>query len=211
MQLILWTVIVIGSVILDQWTKHLAVVHLMPIGSTAVVDGIFGLRYVENTGAAFGMMKGQRWFFIILSTVAIVAIAAYLIAKRKTVPPLLGIAMAMIVGGGIGNQIDRILNGYVVDFLEFLFIDFAVFNVADCFVTVGAFLAVFDLLFIDRKYFLGEPSKESAPLAETDNIAPSAEPTDTAPCSEPAEASVDTDGSDSSSPPSNGESGEENL
>ncbi len=210
MQLILWAVIVIGSVILDQWTKHLAVADLMPIESTVVIDGLLGLRYVENTGAAFGMMKGQRWFFIILSTVAILGIAVYLVVKRKKVPPLLGIAMAMIVGGGIGNQIDRIMNGYVVDFLEFLFIDFAVFNVADCFVTVGAFLAMFDLILIDRKYFLGEPSKNAPPLTDS---------TDTAPCAETAETSADINSSDSSHgseeplspPPPSGESGEDGL
>jgi signal peptidase II len=152
MQVIIWAVIVIGSVILDQWTKLLAVRDLMPIDSTVLLDGILGLRYVENTGAAFGMLKGQRWFFIILSTAAIIAISIYLIKCRKTVPPFLGISLAMIVGGGIGNQIDRIANGYVVDFLEFLFMDFAIFNVADCFVTVGAALVIFDLLFIDRAF-----------------------------------------------------------
>jgi signal peptidase II len=175
MQLILWTVIVIGSVILDQWTKYLAVQDLMPIGSTVVLDGLLGFRYVENTGAAFGMLKGQRWFFITLSTLAILAIFVFLIKKRKTVPPLLGIAMAMIAGGGIGNQIDRILNGFVVDFFEFLFIDFAVFNVADVFVSIGACLAVLDLLFVDRKYFLGEPQKKGAPADEPMETAPSQE------------------------------------
>ena len=150
MQVIIWAVIVIGSVILDQWTKMLAVTNLMPIGSTVLLDGILGLRYVENTGAAFGMLKGQRWFFLILSTVAILAISIYLVKGRKTVPPLFGVSLAMIVGGGIGNQIDRFANGYVVDFFEFLFVNFAIFNVADCFVTVGACLVIFDLLFIDR-------------------------------------------------------------
>ena len=72
---------------------------------------------------------------------------------RKKVPPLLGISLAMIVGGGIGNQIDRIANGFVVDFLEFQFMDFAVFNIADCFVTVGAFLVLIDILFVNRNLF----------------------------------------------------------
>ena len=182
MQVIIWAVIVIGSVILDQWTKLLAVRDLMPIGSTVLLDGILGLRYVENTGAAFGMLKGQRWFFIILSTAAIIAISIYLIKCRKTVPPFLGISLAMIVGGGIGNQIDRIANGYVVDFLEFLFMDFAIFNVADCFVTVGAFLVIFDLLFIDRHYLLEETDIHKKLLdgtkkgaTETDSTAVTAE------------------------------------
>ncbi len=178
MQVIIWAVIVIGSVILDQWTKMLAVRDLMPIGSTVLLDGILGLRYVENTGAAFGMLKGQRWFFIILSTAAIIAISIYLIKCRKTVPPFLGISLAMIVGGGIGNQIDRIANGYVVDFLEFLFMDFAIFNVADCFVTVGAFLVIFDLLFIDRSFLFEDtaakqtksPSEQAATAADSTSV-----------------------------------------
>ena len=99
------------------------------------------------------MMKGFRWIFIVLSTVAIIAIGIYLVKCRKKVPPLLGISLAMIVGGGIGNQIDRIANGFVVDFLEFQFMDFAVFNIADCFVTVGAFLVLIDILFVNRNLF----------------------------------------------------------
>ena len=187
MQVIIWAVIVVGSVILDQWTKMLAVRDLMPIRSTVLLDGILGLRYVENTGAAFGMLKGQRWFFIILSTAAIIAISIYLIKCRKTVPPFLGFSLAMIVGGGIGNQIDRIANGYVVDFLEFLFMDFAIFNVADCFVTVGAFLVIFDLLFIDRHYLLEETDIHKKLLdgtkkgaTETDSTSVTAESTPSA-------------------------------
>jgi len=166
MQVIIWAVIVIGSIILDQWTKLLAVKDLMPIGSTVLLDGVLGLRYVENTGAAFGMLKGQRWFFIVLSTVAIIAISIYLVKCRKTIPPLLGVSLAMIVGGGIGNQIDRIANGYVVDFLEFLFVDFAIFNVADCFVTVGAFLIVIDLLFVNRGFLWEDTTTKKKPHNE---------------------------------------------
>ena len=173
MQLFLWAAIVVGSVILDQITKFLAVRDLMPIGFHVLWEGVLGFRYVENTGAAFGMMQGQRWFFIILSTLAILAITVYLIKYHKTVPPLLGVALSMIVGGGIGNQIDRIVNGFVVDFFEFLFIDFAVFNVADCFVTVGAFLIVIDILFFDRDILSDQASstnkKKSAPSAADGN------------------------------------------
>ncbi len=178
MQLIIWAVIVVGSILLDQVTKYWAVKELMPIGSTILWEGLLGLRYVENTGAAFGMMKGQRWFFIILSTVAIIAISIYLIKYRRTVPSLLGIALAMIVGGGIGNQIDRILNGYVVDFFEFLFIDFAIFNVADCFVTVGAFLIILDMLFVDRNFLLGETTSKATRQPRIKNRKSSLKPND---------------------------------
>ena len=119
---------------------------------------------MENTGAAFGMMKGMRWFFILLSFAAIIAVSIFLIKKRKQVPPLLGIGLSMIVGGGIGNQIDRLATGYVVDFFEFLFVNFAVFNVADAFVTVGAALVLIDVLFFHRS-FLSE-KKNDAPTVE---------------------------------------------
>ena len=159
MQLILWAVIAAAAVILDQLTKSLAVRDLKPIGSTVVIDRILGLRYVENRGAAFGMMQGFRWVFIVLSFAAIAAIAVLLVWKRKRVPPLLGIGLAMIVGGGIGNQIDRLVSGYVVDFFEFLFVDFAIFNVADTFVTVGAVLVLVDLLFFHRDFLTEKPGK----------------------------------------------------
>lgn len=153
MQLILWAAIVVISVALDQISKYIVVLKLKPVGTADFINGILGFSYVENTGAAFGMMKGFRWVFIVLSTVAIIAIGIYLVKCRKKVPPLLGISLAMIVGGGIGNQIDRIANGFVVDFLEFQFMDFAVFNIADCFVTVGAFLVLIDILFVNRNLF----------------------------------------------------------
>ncbi|MBE6637549.1 MAG: signal peptidase II [Ruminococcaceae bacterium] len=175
MSLILWSAIIVGSVILDQVTKFLVVRDLMPISTHMVWEGVLRFRYVENTGAAFGMLKGQRWFFIILSTIAIVGIMIYLVKCRRSIPPLFGIALAMIAGGGIGNQIDRIANGYVVDFIEFLFVDFAVFNVADCFVTVGACLLIFDMLFLERQLFLDTkttPKKStSATAKETDSDA----------------------------------------
>ncbi len=160
MQLIIWAAIVIISVVLDQITKYIAVTDLKPIDVSPFIEGLIGFRYAENTGAAFGMMKGFRWGFIIISTVAILAIAVYLVKCRKSIPTLLGIALAMIIGGGIGNQIDRIINGFVVDFIEFQFIDFAIFNVADCFVTVGAFLALIDILFFHRSIVFEEKKSD---------------------------------------------------
>ncbi len=161
MQLIIWGAVIAVSIILDQLSKFLVVRDLKPIGSAVVLEKVLGLRYVENTGAAFGMMKGYRWVFIVLSTIAILAIAFVLVKKRRQIPLTLGLWMSMIVGGGIGNQIDRLANGYVVDFFEFLFVDFAIFNVADSFVTVGAAMILIDLLFLHRD-FLSEPSSAAA-------------------------------------------------
>ncbi len=162
MSLIVFGAIAVISVILDQASKLIVIDKLKPIGQHGFIDGLLGFHYVENTGAAFGMMKNFRWGFIIISTVAIAAIIFFLIKNRRTVPPFLGISLSMIAGGGIGNQIDRIFYGYVVDFLEFQFIDFAVFNIADCFVTVGAVLVIIDMLFIDRNYLFGDNASSAA-------------------------------------------------
>ena len=166
-------------IVLDQLTKFWAVRDLMPIGSTVVIEKVLGLRYRENTGAAFGMLEGQRWLFISLSSVAVVAILIYLVVQRKSVPPLLGVAFAMIAGGGIGNQIDRIRSGYVVDFFEFLFVDFAIFNVADCFVTVGAALVLLDLIFIDRDFLSDTPKKKAVAATASSEDTTDTPPTET--------------------------------
>ena len=137
-----WGDIIAASIALDIWTKALAVANLMDIDFQEFIPGLLRLNYVENTGAAFGMMKDKRWLFIIVSTVAIIVMLALLIIKHKEFGILSGAALAMIIGGGIGNQIDRIAKGYVVDFFEFEFISFPVFNVADSFITVGAVLMV---------------------------------------------------------------------
>lgn len=161
MQLTIWGLLLLVTVVLDQVTKFMVVNDLKPIVAQPVIDHVLQFRYVENRGAAFGMLQGQRWLFIVLSTVAIVAILVGLVLYRKKISQLLALSLIMIAGGGIGNQIDRIVNGYVVDFIEVLFVDFAVFNVADCFVTVGVFLAAFDLIFIDRHLLFFEPKQGS--------------------------------------------------
>ena len=133
----LWIAIMVLVVFLDQITKYLTILFLKPIPTFPIIKGVIHLTYVENTGAAFGMMKNQRWLFMIVSTVAIVALLIYLF-KKKSKSKLENLAIAFIVGGGIGNMIDRVFLGYVVDMIDFRLINFAVFNVADSFVCVGA-------------------------------------------------------------------------
>ncbi len=147
----IWSIIIALSVILDRVTKHLAVKYVMPNGKMPFIDGVLGFKYAENTGMAFGLMKNMRWVFIVTSTVVIIALLIFMIVRKKDIPPLLGISLSMVIGGGLGNQIDRIFYGYVVDFLEFQFVDFAIFNVADSFVTVGVVLIILDILFINKE------------------------------------------------------------
>ncbi len=133
----LWTLLMIAAAVaLDQWTKYLAVTHLQPIDTLPLIENILHLTYLENRGAAFGMLANHRWIFMILSTLSILLLLWWLL-KEKPKSKWITVAGAMIVGGGIGNMIDRVAYGYVVDFIDVRAIDFYVFNVADSFVCVG--------------------------------------------------------------------------
>ena len=142
---IIYTAVIIGGIVLDQLSKLLAVKLLAPIGSVPLWEGVLHLTYVENRGAAFGMLADHRWVFMSISTIAIIAIALYLYSGRNE-GKLYTSALMLIVSGGIGNMIDRIALGYVVDFIDFALIDFAVFNIADSLVCIGAGLLVLALV-----------------------------------------------------------------
>lgn len=132
-----WTLlIIIAAVVLDQWTKALVVAHVQPVGSIPLIENILHLTYVENRGAAFGMLANHRWVFMVLSTASILLLLFWLLRERPK-SKWITVAGALIIGGGIGNMIDRVLLGYVVDFIDVRAIDFYVFNVADSFVCVG--------------------------------------------------------------------------
>ena len=146
---IIYSAIIIIGIFLDQLTKLLSVKFLMPVHTVPIIKDALHLTYVENTGAAFGMLQDQRWIFIIVSTVTIIGILLYLylgFAENM----LYGVSVSMICSGGIGNMIDRLALGYVVDFIDFRLINFAVFNGADSFVCVGAGLLILALI-LDMK------------------------------------------------------------
>ncbi len=142
---VIYSAIVALGIFLDQLTKWLAVKFLSPIETFPIIDGVIHLTYHTNTGAAFGMLADKRYIFMIASTVMIVGLGLYLylgFCENR----LYGIAVSMIISGGIGNMIDRIALGYVVDFIDFRLIDFAIFNGADSFVCVGAGLLILALV-----------------------------------------------------------------
>lgn len=132
---------------LDQWTKFLAVKHLMNRPAYSILNGVFELLYSENRGAAFGILQGRQVFFLLIALIVLSA-AVYAVSRmpaNKKYLPLHLIAM-FLSAGAVGNMIDRFIRGYVVDFLYFKLIDFPIFNVADCYVTVSMF--IFLLLFL---------------------------------------------------------------
>ena len=158
---------VIAAVIgLDQLTKWLTVVNLAEYESFPLWQDVLHFTYVKNTGMAFGMLKDHRWVFMVFSTIAIVALIIYLFRFRPE-SRWMQVSMAMIIGGGIGNMIDRVFLGYVVDFIDVTLINFAVFNVADSFVCVGAGIMILCLV-LD---LIKEIKLEKAQKAEGQNNA----------------------------------------
>lgn len=148
----LWLLPIAAVIGLDQLTKWLAATYLKAIDTVPIIKNALHLTYLENRGAAFGMLKNHRWVFMVVSTLAIIAIIAVMIASyKKLYDPLLYVGLTFIAGGGIGNMIDRIALGYVVDFIDFRLIDFAIFNVADSFVCVGCALVILQILVGDIK------------------------------------------------------------
>lgn len=141
------TVLILLIVIFDQATKYFAVLNLQNGHNTPFLPGILSFQYHENKGAAWGILSEHRWVFMVISSVAIVGIIAFLILNRKEkLSPLLTTSLAFFCGGGIGNMIDRIFLEYVIDFIKFDFIEFPIFNVADSFITSGAGLMLLYLI-----------------------------------------------------------------
>ena len=133
-------------VLLDFITKYIVIAYMDLNQTIPLINNIFHLTYVRNTGAAFSMLSGQRIFLILLPLLIIAAILVFVIVKKPK-NKLLLLSLSMIASGGIGNLIDRIRFGYVIDFFDFRLINFPVFNVADIFVTVGAAIFIILLLF----------------------------------------------------------------
>ncbi len=157
----IWFIIALLFIFIDQLSKWLAVIFLQGNGRFGVIPYLFNVVYVENRGAAWGMFSEHRWVFILLSSVAILALLGYFFLVRPKDRLLLW-SLILILAGGIGNMIDRLLLGYVVDFIEFAFVDFPVFNVADSCVCIGAALLVLYLIISTVKDYKNADNKNVA-------------------------------------------------
>ena len=139
---------IIALIVIDQISKYLALNNLANIGSIPIIENIFHLTYVENRGAAFGMFQNNQIVFIIVAVVASI-VGLYYICKKKL--NLLGnISIVLIISGAIGNLIDRVRLGFVVDYFDFRFIWDYVFNVADIFVVVGTILLCIYIIVFEK-------------------------------------------------------------
>lgn len=168
--MLIWLMIIAGIIFLDQISKWLTVINL-DFGETfPLIDGVFHFTYARNTGAAFSIFSApdQRWIFMSISTVAILALAVYLWFNRKG-SKLICVALSFIIGGGIGNMIDRCILKYVIDMLDFRLINFAIFNVADSFVCVG--VGLFALAVIREEIQEAKKVKEAKLLEKSEENA----------------------------------------
>ena len=153
----LWMVLFTGfAVALDQWTKHLTVANISLYQEIPFWDGVFHFTYVQNTGAAFSSFEGQQWLFALIFGLFTAAVLYDMWKKYMPFSKLERWCVAAIYAGGLGNMIDRVRLGYVVDMIEVEFIRFPVFNVADCFITCGCAVLMVSLILFNKDFWKDE-------------------------------------------------------
>lgn len=150
--LIIDIVVMVLLLILDQFTKNLAVLYLKDKPAIPLISGVLEFNYLENRGAAFGMLQNQKWFFLFVGII-ILGVIVYILIKTPTEKKYikLHILLTLIAAGAIGNMIDRLSFNYVVDFIYFKLIDFPIFNVADIYVTCATIVLIIVFLFVYKE------------------------------------------------------------
>lgn len=146
----LYAILAVLLILADQLTKFLTRAHIEPGGSVPFLPRLLDLTYVKNTGAAFSILEEHTWLLTLFSAVVVMLIA-WLVWKKFFTNWLGRLAAALILAGGVGNLIDRAVFGYVTDMIRTLFMEFPVFNVADCCITVGVVLLVIYVLFFCKE------------------------------------------------------------
>ena len=137
--------------ILDQAAKFFAAGLLQSVKTVPLWNEVFHLTYVENKGAGWGMFSDHTWLLTVATMIVVIAAVSYMVVKKPK-DKLFLTAMTFMIGGAIGNLVDRIRQGFVIDFFDFTLINFPVFNIADCFITIGAAIfVVYVLFFSDKK------------------------------------------------------------
>lgn len=145
-------IVALTLLVVDQFTKHLAIVHLKNQPTFILIDGVLELRYLENRGSAFGILQNQKFFLLIVGFVFLAVILFFLLrmpGDKKF--RIAHIALSAIIAGGIGNMMDRFRFDYVVDFIYFALIDFPIFNAADCYIVVFTILLFFLFMFVYKE------------------------------------------------------------
>lgn len=160
---------------LDQIVKYFITLNMGPGDSAPLIPGIIRLTYHENTGAAFSFMSDMRWVLVVVSGVVIIVLVVGMIRYKDKISPVGRLALAAVLGGAVSHLLDRAFMGYVVDFFEFEFVRFAIFDVADCFITIGGIVFCIWYLLSSRKddglrqeFMLGRSKKSEAGAVKPD-------------------------------------------
>ena len=156
MQLALYALFAAGIVAADQFTKYLTVANIALHQDVPFIPNFLGFTYVQNTGAAFSSFEGQQWLFALIFAVFTVLVIWEFKTKKMGFLPFERWCIVAIYAGGLGNMIDRVRLGYVVDMIETLFMDFPVFNVADCFITCGCIAMMISLFLFNKEFWKDE-------------------------------------------------------
>ena len=159
MQYIIMALMAAGIVVADQLSKLWILGNLPLFEQIPVIPGLFHLTYVQNTGAAFSSFQGQQWLFIVVFAVLTVAVIWEFSTKKMGFSNFERWCIAAIYAGGLGNMIDRVRMGFVVDMIEVEFMNFPVFNVADCFITCGCIAMLVSLVFFNKGFWKDEKKK----------------------------------------------------
>ena len=156
MQYFLMLLFCAGAVALDQWTKFMVVEMIPMYAEVEAIPGLFHLTYVRNTGAAFSLFEGMQWLFALIFLAFTVLIVWDFVKKSMPFSDFERWCIVAIYAGGLGNMIDRIRLGYVVDMIEVDFMKFPVFNVADCFITCGCVILIASLVLFNKDFWKDE-------------------------------------------------------
>ncbi len=136
-------------VLIDQVSKYLTQAYVDIGQQIEWIPGLLSITHIHNTGAAWSILEGQMWFFYIITVIVVVMLIYYMQQMKNE--PLLKTGLAFILGGALGNFIDRLLHQYVIDMIQLDFIDFPIFNLADTALTIGVILLFIQYIFLDRQ------------------------------------------------------------
>ena len=155
-KLIQYILFVLAIVLADQWTKWIVVENIPLYGRVDFWPGVLSWTYTQNTGAAWSMLEGQRWLFVVVFAVLTALLLLEYFKFRMPFTTFERWLIAAVYAGGLGNIIDRVRLGYVVDMIKTDFINFPVFNVADCFITCGCIGLMIHLIFFNKAFWKEE-------------------------------------------------------
>ena len=159
MQYALMLLAVAGITVLDQWTKYLVVENIPLYGHVEFLPDFLSFTYVQNTGAAFSSFRGMQWLFLVVFILFTAGVVWEFAKKKMPFTTFERWCIAAIYAGGLGNMIDRLRLGYVVDMIKTEFMTFPVFNVADCFITCGCILLLVHLFFFNKEFWKDDKKK----------------------------------------------------